>query len=319
MAPNSRPEAVVEQLVALDRVADLELHDGRAGQVRLEARAGEFLGEQRVDAADYLLGALLLHELAIERQHRQCQLAIIGQELAGDDVVGFQRRDDGVVGGFVAGEVVGDDGCGIAGGVGPAAGRQHRHHAVHAVAQLEIDDGAPEGLDLRLLEEVLALDHDKDVVLARWEASIDLLIAAELLGIGAEQLRQGVVDPQQGKAPRRQRRYQRDQRQGEARPPEPHIPGPLQTERKRTAWNVRCGVHEAPSNSCAGPAVSRAPTCTARARNLCVVKVARLGHRRKARACHTPADRCQRFRFVDIACRSTMPRKACRCPTRPWI
>ena len=39
-------QAVVDDLVALHRVADLELHHRRAGQVRLEAGAGQLLAQQ---------------------------------------------------------------------------------------------------------------------------------------------------------------------------------------------------------------------------------------------------------------------------------
>ena len=55
-----------------------------------------------------VLGALLLHRLAVEREHGQRQLAVRRQELALDDVVGAQRLDDGVVGRPV-GQVVGHD------------------------------------------------------------------------------------------------------------------------------------------------------------------------------------------------------------------
>ena len=45
-------EAVVEQLVALHGVADLELHDRRAGHLRRQARVLELLVDGRVDVAD---------------------------------------------------------------------------------------------------------------------------------------------------------------------------------------------------------------------------------------------------------------------------
>ena len=94
------------------------------------------------------------------------------------------------------GQLVGHDRRRVAGGVRLAARRQHGDEAVDAVGQLQIDDGAAEGLELRLLQEVLALDHHQHVVLAGGEAAIDLLVAAELLGIGAEELGERVVDPQ---------------------------------------------------------------------------------------------------------------------------
>ena len=86
------------------------------------------------------------------------------------------------------GQLVGHDRRRIAGRIRLAARREHGHQPVHAVGQLQVDDGAAEGLELRLLQEVLALDDDQHVVLAGGKAAVDLLVAAELLGVGAEQL-----------------------------------------------------------------------------------------------------------------------------------
>ena len=46
------------------------------------------------------------------------------------------------------------------------------------------------------LQEVLALDHHQHVVLAGGKAPVDLLVAAEFLGVGAEQLGERIVDLQ---------------------------------------------------------------------------------------------------------------------------
>ena len=102
--------------------------------------------------------------------------------------------DDGVVLGPV-GQVVGHDRRRVAAGVRLAARREHGDEAVDAVGQLQIDDGAPERLELRLLQQVLALHDHEHVVLAGGKAAVDLLVAAEFLGVGAEQLGQRVVDP----------------------------------------------------------------------------------------------------------------------------
>ena len=80
-------EAVVDEPVALDRVADLELHDRRAGQLHAKARARERLLGGFLDAADDRPGALLLDRLAVERDDDQRQRAVVGQELALDDLV----------------------------------------------------------------------------------------------------------------------------------------------------------------------------------------------------------------------------------------
>ncbi len=195
-------ETVVDDLVALHRVADLELHHRRAGQMRPQPGAGQLLAQGVVDAGDDLLGALLLHRGPVEGQHGQRQLAVVGQELARNDLIALERGDHGIVGRPV-GQLVGNDRRRIARGVRLAARRQHRHDAVHAVGQLQVDDGAAEGFELLLLQEILALDHHQHVVFAGRKAAVDLLVAAEFLRVGAEQLGERIVDLEAREAPRR--------------------------------------------------------------------------------------------------------------------
>ena len=92
-------ETVVDELVALDRVADLELHHRGAGELGREAGALEQIVHGGVDLADDDARRLLVHDLAVERDDDERELAVVGQELALDDVVGLERRDDRVVGG----------------------------------------------------------------------------------------------------------------------------------------------------------------------------------------------------------------------------
>ena len=185
------------------------------------------------------------HRLAVEREDGQRQLAVGREELALDDVVGAHRLDDGVVLGPV-GQVVGHDRRRIARRVRLAARRQHGDEAVDAVGQLQVDDGAAEGLELRLLQEVLALHHHQHVVLAGGKAAVDLLVAAELLGVGAEQLGERIVDAQQEQAPDRERGDQHDERKGDGRRPQSDETELLQPERKGPLRCVHAGVHSPP-------------------------------------------------------------------------
>ena len=52
----------------------------------------------------------------------------------------------------------------------------------------------PERFQLLALQQVGPLDHGKDVVLAGGKALVDVLVLAEFDGVGAEQLRQRIVD-----------------------------------------------------------------------------------------------------------------------------
>ena len=53
-AAGQNAEDIVGQPVALDRVADLELHDGNARELRVQPAAGEILGHDLAHFADHL-------------------------------------------------------------------------------------------------------------------------------------------------------------------------------------------------------------------------------------------------------------------------
>ena len=53
-AAGQNAEDVVGQPVALDRIADLELHDGNAGELGVQPAAGEILGHDLAHFADHL-------------------------------------------------------------------------------------------------------------------------------------------------------------------------------------------------------------------------------------------------------------------------
>ena len=190
------PEAVVEELIALDGVADLQLHHWRAGHLGDQPRILQLLVDHGVDLADNDPGGLLLHDLAIEGDDDHRQLAVVGKELALDDVVGFERGDHRIVGRTILRQFVGHErGC-IPRRIGLGARRQHGDEAGDAVDELQFRRQPGEGLELLALQEVGPLDHDQHVVLAGGKALVDRLVAAEFLGVGAKQLGQGIVDLQ---------------------------------------------------------------------------------------------------------------------------
>ena len=86
-AAGQNAEDVVGQPVALDRVADFELHDRNAGQFGLEPAAFEIVGHQLPDIADRLAELVAGDHVGLERQHDQRQRAVFGQQLAADDLV----------------------------------------------------------------------------------------------------------------------------------------------------------------------------------------------------------------------------------------
>src|SRR6202035_830637 len=96
-AAGQNTEDVVGQPVALDRVADFELHDGNARQLSLQPAVRKVFGHQLANIADYLAELVAGDDLGFERQHDQRQGAVFGQQLAADDLVGFDGLDELVV------------------------------------------------------------------------------------------------------------------------------------------------------------------------------------------------------------------------------
>ena len=72
--------------------------------------------------------------------------------------------------------------------------REQRDEAAHAVDQLKVGDEVAELLDRIPRHQVLALDHDQHVELGGGKALGHLFVLAELLGVGAEQLAERIVD-----------------------------------------------------------------------------------------------------------------------------
>ena len=92
-AAGGEADGVVDQPVALDRVADLELHDRHAGKLSGQPGIGQVLADGLADLADDVAQAVALDDARIERQHDQRQLAVHRQELAADDLVRHHAID----------------------------------------------------------------------------------------------------------------------------------------------------------------------------------------------------------------------------------
>ena len=85
--PATKPMRVVDEPVALDGIADLELHDRHAGQLALRpvpARSSSMV----LRMSSTTVGELSLStSVGIERQNDQRQLAVVREQLAADDLV----------------------------------------------------------------------------------------------------------------------------------------------------------------------------------------------------------------------------------------
>ncbi len=142
-------KTVVDEAVAFDGVADFELHHRRASE--LDDKAGRLEGglSGLPDALDDGLRSLPLHRRAVERQNDHGERAIVGQELAGDDLVLAQRLHHGLELRFVGWQVIGHDRRGVACRIRFTACRQHRDDAGNAVGKLQFDRRLAKGFKPR--------------------------------------------------------------------------------------------------------------------------------------------------------------------------
>ena len=72
--------------------------------------------------------------------------------------------------------------------------REQRDEAARAVDKLQVGDEITQLLEVVARQQILALDHDEDVEFLGREFLGHLLVLVELLGVGAEELAQRVVD-----------------------------------------------------------------------------------------------------------------------------
>jgi hypothetical protein len=186
-------EDIVGQPIALDRVADLELHYGHTGKLGVEPAAGEIIGHDLAHLADHLAEIVRGNHLRLQRQHDQRQRAVLGQQLAANDLVGFDGFDELVIG--VALRQFGREQRGRQlAGLRRLARRKQRHQAAHAIDQLQVGDHVANLFEVFAGHQRLALDHDQHVEFGRREALGDGLVLLVVLRVGAEQLAQRVVD-----------------------------------------------------------------------------------------------------------------------------
>ena len=188
-------EHIVLEAVALDGIPDLELHHRSARELHLEPGVLQLLGGGIVDLLHHRVQPLLRDDFAVESQQNECQRAVVGEELALDDLVVADLVDELLIG-VALGQLGGKDGAGDLAGLRRLARGEQRDLAIHAVDELKIDDEVAQSVDRFPLEQIVAADHDQHVVFARREALGDGLVVVELRRVGAEQLGQRVIDPE---------------------------------------------------------------------------------------------------------------------------
>src|ERR1019366_2552323 len=84
---------VVDQPIALDRIADLELHDWNAGKLCVETETREILAQCFANFADSAAQPVASDEGWVERENGQGELAVFRQKLAADDLIFHHAMD----------------------------------------------------------------------------------------------------------------------------------------------------------------------------------------------------------------------------------
>ena len=164
-----------------------------------------------------------------ERKHDQRQRAVLGQELAADDLVGFDGLDELVVVGALR-QVLGEQRRRQLAGRRRLARREQRNQAARAIDELQVGDQIAQLFEVFALEQRLALDHDQHVEFDRREALGLGLVLPVFLGIGPEQLAQRVVDLDAVDTEQRGDEQADENDAGQDRPLNGDQPQPLQPE-----------------------------------------------------------------------------------------
>ena len=131
--------------------------------------------------------------LGIQRQHDQRQRAVLGQQLAADDLVGLHGLDELVVGRAFR-QFGREQRRRQLAALRRLPRREQRDQPAHALDQLQVGDHVAQLFEVLARQQRLALDHDQHVELGRREAFRHRLVLLVVLGIRTEQLRQRIVD-----------------------------------------------------------------------------------------------------------------------------
>ena len=223
-ASEREADGVVKDAVALEGVADFELHDRHAGQLGREAGPLQVLVRGPADVVHDRLELAAVDGGGLERKDDDREPAVVREQLAADDLVALHLVDECMVGAPLR-QGIGKEGLRHSALRGGLARGEHRESAARAVDQLHVGDEVAQLLDRLAGEQRLAAHHDQDVVFARREIARNLLELFERRILRPEQLAQRVVgldalDSQDGQngdrergENRRRRRLERNERQ----------------------------------------------------------------------------------------------------------
>jgi hypothetical protein len=193
-AAGDEADEIVDDAVALDGIVDLELHHRHAGELRLQAGAGEILRHSLADLGDDAGRFRALGDVGLQRQHDQSEFAVRRDQLAVDEFVGADLLDEVGVGLAVRQRLGKERRRNRLAGRRRLAGGEHRDDAPLALDQLQVRDEVADLLRVGALEQLIAGDDDEHIVLAGGKLARHLLVLLELRRVRSKELRQRIVD-----------------------------------------------------------------------------------------------------------------------------
>src|SRR5437762_6568169 len=192
-AAGQNSQDVVSQSIALDGVANFQLHYRNAREFGIEAASRKIVSHQLANFADRRAKFVACDNFGFERQNDQRQRAVFGQQLAADDLVGFDGLDEFLV--LRAGrQVRREQRRWQLAGRRRLTGREQRNQAAGALHQLQVRDEFTHSFEIFARKQRLAFDHDQHVEFSRGEALGFGFVLTVFLGIGPEQLAKRIVD-----------------------------------------------------------------------------------------------------------------------------
>ena len=145
------------------------------------------------DFADHVAKALAVDDRRIKRQNDKRKRAVLGKELAANDIVVERAIGERLVGGGVLRQFFRKERLRNAARFRGLARGEQRNDALRAVDELKIGRHIAKRFQRSAIEDV-ALDNHEHVVLSRWESASDFFVLLEFGGIGTEELAQRIVD-----------------------------------------------------------------------------------------------------------------------------
>ena len=188
-AADRKTKRIVDQPVALDRVANLELHHGHAREIGSQAGTGEMFLQLVANIANDGRQPAGTGRIRLQGKHHQGQLAIWRQHFVANDFIRHHAFDERLVFGALR-QRIGEKRRGNLPVVGRLARGEYRDQSPCAIDQLNPDRKIAQFLQRIPFQQSVAFDHDEDVKFVRREPARDFFVCPEFIGIGSEQLTQ---------------------------------------------------------------------------------------------------------------------------------